>query len=176
MRWFDASPRRATPKGHKPSSSAQHHAQPPNYPWRPPAFVAHPSCPGSLVDTKITSDRRDRLPGLPHHPHCPLTELASNFLRFSGMTLLIADASTVRGELQFEASTVLSFPWSGPHLPPSSLYFLLLLLLLLCCCPPAVVLVRGAWVCRHAPLPAREDTLIVKSPPGLSGKRWNWLV
>jgi hypothetical protein len=50
------------------------------------------------VDPKIPSDLRDRLAGLPDDPNRPLTELGSYFRRVSGITLLIGDASTPRGD------------------------------------------------------------------------------
>ena len=52
-----------------------------------------------LIDAEITSDLSDRLPGLLDQADRSLAELPANLPRFSDMTLLIVNASMVRGIL-----------------------------------------------------------------------------
>src|SRR3954447_11331846 len=79
MRWFDASPRRATPKGHDLHHLHSTTSGSPTYIRLPSALVAHPrsrspgsSPPGSLLGFSLLHDRFGVLelvlPGLDIHP------------------------------------------------------------------------------------------------------------
>ena len=66
---------------------------------RGPPLPGAPVAQRALVDPQLPGHLRDRLPGLPHHPHRALLEVLIELpIRSSPSPLLKGDVSTLRGE------------------------------------------------------------------------------
>src|SRR5512144_994356 len=100
MRWFDVSPRRATPKGH-PSfiSCTAPRSVTPLPQGNLPRSWHTPVAQGALVDPKVAGDARDRLTGLEDQPDRTLLEVPIELPSpLCHRPSLKGDVSTVRGE------------------------------------------------------------------------------
>lgn len=105
MRRFDASPRRATPKGHNPSSPTQHHDQRRLPTWHPPSRSWHTPVPQrGVIDPQLSGDSRDRPTGRANQLHSVAFQLIGQLptrpFALSHTDILSLEASCHMGEVQ----------------------------------------------------------------------------